>query len=128
MGWVVAAPRALEPLGLTLLEELGYVQAKVSEGSKRLFEITDTVGPPPFYDVSGDNSVTALDAVLVINRLNAGGSGEESPPAPPAPPASATSGSTRLFRHSGCWPACLLPTGSTRLSRIVSVKRSSGSG
>lgn len=43
--------------------------------------------PPPFYDVSGDNQLTALDALQVINHLNsAAGEGEsraaaESPPA-----------------------------------------------
>jgi len=39
-GGYSPSPGSVYPT-LTLLEELGYVQAKVSEGSKRLFEITD---------------------------------------------------------------------------------------
>ena len=33
-------------------------------------------GPPPFVDVSLDNGVTPLDALLVIERLLAGDDGE----------------------------------------------------
>jgi len=32
--------------------------------------------PPPFLDVSCDNAVSPLDAVLVINELNASGDSE----------------------------------------------------
>lgn len=37
--------------------------------SRVLFEITDEIGPPPFYDVNEDGKVTALDALQVINEL-----------------------------------------------------------
>ncbi|MEM1067288.1 MAG: putative Ig domain-containing protein [Planctomycetota bacterium] len=37
--------------------------------TRLLIEITDSVGPPPYYDVNSDGLVSALDALQVINQL-----------------------------------------------------------
>ena len=34
-----------------------------------LADITDTVGPAPYFDVNGDDRITAADAVQVINEI-----------------------------------------------------------
>jgi len=45
-------------------------------GAGRLPDPTADHQPPPFYDVNGDHFVSPIDALLVINYLNARGNGE----------------------------------------------------
>ncbi len=56
---------------LVIINELAN-QTVHDPATSELFEITDTVGPPPFYDVNGDGKITAVDALQVINAMERG--------------------------------------------------------
>ncbi len=53
---------------LLIINELGRKRVH-DPATGNLFEITDEVGPPPFYDVNGDGRISALDALQVINQM-----------------------------------------------------------
>ena len=55
--------------GLAVINELARVTVHDPE-TNELAEITDEVGPPPFYDVNGDGLITPLDALGVINEIS----------------------------------------------------------
>ncbi|MCA9138587.1 MAG: hypothetical protein KDB00_17570 [Planctomycetales bacterium] len=53
---------------LVILNELARATVH-HRSTNKLFEITDEVGPPPFYDVNGNGFITPLDALRVINEV-----------------------------------------------------------
>ncbi|MCA9191784.1 MAG: putative Ig domain-containing protein, partial [Planctomycetales bacterium] len=62
---------------LVIINELNHPTISINGV---LPEITDAIGPPPFYDVNDDGYVVPMDALIIINYLNAlgGGEGEDS--------------------------------------------------
>jgi hypothetical protein len=61
--------KSVSPLdALVVLNELARASVH-HRSTNKLFEITDTVGPPPFYDVNGDGFITPRDALRVINEV-----------------------------------------------------------
>jgi hypothetical protein len=63
-------------------DALQVINALNSIGSIELAAPTQEVFPPPYIDVNGDNFLSAIDALLVINELNAAAAGEGEPAAP----------------------------------------------
>jgi hypothetical protein len=47
-----------------------------NRGARQLSAPTESDSPPPYYDVSGDGWLTSLDALRVVNWLNANMSSE----------------------------------------------------
>lgn len=63
------------------LDVLSLIVTLNQPGSRRLPPISPQAGPPPFYDVNGDGSVSPIDVLLVsdfLQRQSGGGSGESS--------------------------------------------------
>ena len=64
---------------LLIINELRRVTVHDPQDDSKLFPITDEVGPPPYYDVTGDGRITALDALQVINRMTRDNNGNAAP-------------------------------------------------
>ena len=58
------------------LDALLIVNDLNNRGARQLSDPTEGDSPPPYYDVSGDGWLTSLDALRVVNWLNANMSGE----------------------------------------------------
>jgi len=58
------------------LDALLIVNDLNNRGARQLLDPTEGDSPPPYYDVSGDGWLTSLDALRVVNWLNANMSGE----------------------------------------------------
>jgi hypothetical protein len=58
------------------LDALLIVNDLNNRGARQLSDPTEGDSPPPYYDVSGDGWITSLDALRVVNWLNASMSGE----------------------------------------------------
>ena len=58
------------------LDALLIVNDLNTRGARQLSDPTEGDAPPPYYDVSGDGWLTSLDALQVVNWLNANMSGE----------------------------------------------------
>jgi hypothetical protein len=60
----------ISPLdALTMINEIN-APTILPPGSSLLPAITETVSPPPYYDVNNDGFLDALDVIIVINYLN----------------------------------------------------------
>jgi hypothetical protein len=58
------------------LDALLIINDLNNRGARQLSAPTEGDSPPPYYDVSGDGWLTSLDALRVVNWLNANMSGE----------------------------------------------------
>jgi hypothetical protein len=58
------------------LDALLIINDLNNRGARQLAAPTEGDAPPPYYDVSGDGWLTSLDALRVVNWLNANMSGE----------------------------------------------------
>jgi hypothetical protein len=58
------------------LDALLIINDLNNRGARQLSDPTEGDSPPPYYDVSGDGWLTSLDALQVVNWLNAHMSGE----------------------------------------------------
>ena len=84
-------------LGLvTPLDALLIIVEINALGPHGLTDLPSGTAPPLFLDVSGDDFLNPLDAVLVVNFLNAGGVGEGEAELPEGPP--------RAYDFAHFWP------------------------
>ena len=67
---------------VTALDAVLIINALNASGVRNLPLLPGGTAAPLFFDVSGDDVINPLNALLVINYLNAGGDGEGEPHIP----------------------------------------------